>query len=109
MSNIQHDPILQALIDRVVETADPLRIVLFGSRALGTARPDSDYDLLVVMPEGIVEREIAKELYVAMIGIKAPADFLVVTPEKLERHRNNIGLIYKNVLETGEEIYARAA
>jgi predicted nucleotidyltransferase len=29
----------------------PGRVLLFGSRALGDARPDSDLDLLVVMPQ----------------------------------------------------------
>ena len=30
----------------------PGRVLLFGSRARGDARPDSDFDLLVVMPPG---------------------------------------------------------
>jgi predicted nucleotidyltransferase len=39
---------LKPIISRIVEVAKPERIILFGSRARGTARPDSDVDLLIV-------------------------------------------------------------
>ena len=43
------DPaILADIIKRVVEAADPEKIVLFGSAARGTMGPDSDLDLLVI-------------------------------------------------------------
>jgi predicted nucleotidyltransferase len=44
------------IVRRIVEAVHPLRIILFGSRARGDARPDSDLDLLVVMPEGTHRR-----------------------------------------------------
>ena len=42
---------LQALIDRLVKALKPFRIYLFGSRAEGRARPDSDFDLVVVFDD----------------------------------------------------------
>ena len=107
MITVEHDATLQALIDRIVETVDPLRIILFGSRALGTAGPDSDYDLPVVMPEGVAEREVAGDLYFHKRGIDAAVDFLVATNATLERHRHNSGLIYKEILDTGAEVYTK--
>lgn len=41
--------LLKQIVDRIVKVAAPDRIVLFGSRARGTHRPDSDIDLLVVV------------------------------------------------------------
>lgn len=45
------------LLIRVREGAQALcpqaRVILFGSRATGLARPDSDYDLLVILPDDI--------------------------------------------------------
>ena len=45
---------LQKTIDRmarlIVRRFDPDRIILFGSHARGQAGPDSDVDLLVIMP-----------------------------------------------------------
>lgn len=42
---------LPKAIDLIARQVDPLRIILFGSWARGDARPDSDLDLLVVLPE----------------------------------------------------------
>lgn len=39
---------LAGLVDRLVTGLDPQEIWLFGSRAEGRARPDSDFDLLVI-------------------------------------------------------------
>ena len=41
-------PVLADIVRRVAEVAKPQRIVMFGSAARGTMRPDSDVDLLVV-------------------------------------------------------------
>jgi predicted nucleotidyltransferase len=47
---------LAFLRDRLVSELRPRMIWLFGSRARGDARPDSDFDLLVVLPDGRPER-----------------------------------------------------
>jgi nucleotidyltransferase-like protein len=45
------DPKLHEAVSRLVEALHPRAIILFGSRARGTHRADSDYDLLVVSDE----------------------------------------------------------
>lgn len=42
---------LRPLVARLVREAAPLDIWLFGSRARNEARPDSDWDLLAVLPD----------------------------------------------------------
>lgn len=42
---------LRPLVARIVRDVAPLDIWLFGSRARGEARADSDWDLLVVLPD----------------------------------------------------------
>lgn len=39
------------LLDRLVRYFDPQAVILFGSRARGDGRADSDYDLLVVLAD----------------------------------------------------------
>jgi hypothetical protein len=45
------DPVLPEVVRRLVEVYNPLRIYLFGSAARGDAGPDSDYDLMVILPD----------------------------------------------------------
>ncbi len=45
----EEDPQLAKLVDHLVWEMKPLEVWLFGSRAEGRARPDSDYDILVIL------------------------------------------------------------
>ena len=98
--------VVDELIRRIVEEVRPLRIILFGSAVRGEARPNSDIDLLVVMPPGVHRRRTAQLLYRNITGLGVPFDILVATPEDLEKHKSKIGLVYRAILEEGREIYA---
>ncbi len=97
---------LSQILERVIETSHPLRVILFGSTARGVTGPDSDIDLLVVMPEGTHRLKTAQQLHAQMFGVPAAVDFLVATESDLKRHLNNPGLIYRTVLQEGKELYA---
>ena len=45
------DPVLTEVVRRLAEVYHPLRIYLFGSAARGDAGPDSDYDLMAILPD----------------------------------------------------------
>ena len=49
--------IIDRMVKRIVKKFDPEQIILFGSHARGEAGPDSDVDLLVVMPVEGCRRE----------------------------------------------------
>lgn len=100
-------PVVEKLVSNVVKCVDPLRIILFGSAARGDAGLHSDLDLLVVMPEGVHRRRTAQKLYREITGLGVPFDIVVATPNDLEKHKEDIGLIYKRVLKEGKEIYGR--
>ncbi len=97
---------IESLVQKIVEAVHPLRIILFGSYARDKADPESDIDVLVVMPEGVHCRRTAQLLYRQIRGLGVPFDILVTTPGALEKHKDNIGLIYRTVLKEGREIYA---
>ncbi|MEW5803188.1 MAG: nucleotidyltransferase domain-containing protein [bacterium] len=97
---------IDLLVQQIVEAVHPLRIILFGSAARGQMHPESDIDLLVVMPEGVHRRRTAQFLYRQIKSLKVSFDILVATPGDLERHKDNIGLIYRVILQEGKEVYA---
>lgn len=98
--------IIDELVQRIVDEVHPLRIILFGSAATGEVAANSDIDLLVVMPEGVHRRRVAQFLYQKIIGLGVPFDIIVATPDDLQKHKNNIGLIYRTILQEGREVYA---
>lgn len=98
--------IIDALLERIVEAVHPLRIILFGSAVRAEMGPHSDIDVLVVMPEGTHRLHTAQELHRRMFGMPAAVDIVVATPADLDQHRDTIGLIYRDVLRDGREIYA---
>jgi predicted nucleotidyltransferase len=66
------------LVKRLVARYEPEQIWLFGSRARGDARDDSDWDLLVVVPDDAPpERHRAQAAYEAMTDLAHGADVLV--------------------------------
>ena len=99
---------LDQIVDSIVNAVHPQKIFLFGSAVRGEMTAESDYDLLVVMPEGVHRRKTAQFLYRHLGNSGIPVDILVATPEDLEKHKENIGLIYRTVLEEGQEIYHRS-
>lgn len=104
---MQPDPkIVDNLVRAIVELVHPLRILLFGSAARGEMNRGSDLDVLVVVPEGRHRRHTAQLLYRQISGLGVPFDILVATPSDLEKHKDNIGLIYRTILLEGREIYA---
>lgn len=97
------DADIQRVVDLVVETVQPLRIVLFGSQARGDSRPDSDVDLMVVVPDGVRRLDVAKQLY--DLGLPR-VEFVVTTPELYERRKGSPGLVYRSIEREGHELYA---
>jgi predicted nucleotidyltransferase len=99
---------LDELVRRIVEAVHPLRIIVFGSAARGEMRPDSDVDLLVVMPEGTHRRRTAQDLRMLLFesGYPLAVDVVVAVPGDMDEYGDDIGYIYHTVLREGKEMYA---
>ncbi|EOQ88816.1 nucleotidyltransferase domain protein [Leptospira yanagawae serovar Saopaulo str. Sao Paulo = ATCC 700523] len=97
---------LEHLKNQIIFLVNPLKIILFGSRATLTACKNSDYDLLIIMPDGTNKREIAQYIYKKVDNIKISFDLVVATPETLKKYSNSRHLIYFYALQDGLELYA---
>jgi predicted nucleotidyltransferase len=104
IDRLVENPILDTIIERIVEVAEPERILLFGSAARGDMGPHSDFDLLVVK-SGVHRRKLAQRIYRNLIGVGQPVDVVVVTPEDLEQYGDSHALIISPALKEGTEIY----
>jgi predicted nucleotidyltransferase len=97
--------VLAEIVRRVVEVAQPDRIILFGSAARGESGPDSDIDLLVIKSGVEHRRRLAEAIYMNLSGVGAAVDVVVATPEDVERFGSRIGSVIRPALREGEEIY----
>lgn len=100
---------IEEMVQRIVKGFAPEKIILFGSHARGTAGPDSDVDLLVVIKEEGSKRKKATDIDVALVGVALPVDVIVVSPDDLERRRDQVGTVIHSVLREGKLLYERAA
>jgi predicted nucleotidyltransferase len=95
---------LAEVVHRIVEVAQPEKIILFGSAVRGQMGPNSDLDLLVVKSD-VHRRRLAQAIYRHLIGVGCPVDIVVVTPEDISRYGNAIGLVLKTALREGRVVY----
>ena len=75
--------LLEAMTHRIVEAVHPKKVILFGSRARGEARPCSDYDFLVIEESGEPADVRARPLYSALAEFSAEVEIAVYTPEEV--------------------------
>jgi uncharacterized protein len=91
----------------LARAADPLRVLLFGSVARGDDGPDSDIDLLVVLPA--VDRRRRHELTVDLahaITAPVPVDLLVTDPVEIAE-RGDLPGILRVALREGRVVHER--
>jgi uncharacterized protein len=67
------------------------RIILYGSRACGTALPDSDFDLLVIQTDPVSKREEMQRWCRAVYDLPYPVDVWVMGEQEFEETKNVIG------------------
>jgi len=109
-ANVQAQPrILEEAVRRIVEAADPDRIILFGSGARGGLHPGSDLDLLVIKGGEYDYHRTITEIHAALAKLETPVDVVLVTPEQADRYRDSFCLVIHPALKEGKVIYERPA
>jgi predicted nucleotidyltransferase len=103
------EALIQEMAAVMAREANPETIVLFGSHATGSARPDSDVDLLVVEtapfgPERDRRQEMVR-LWRALAGFAVGKDILVYSRQEVERWRSARNHIVARALREGRLLY----
>ncbi len=84
------------------------RIILFGSRAKGTERKDSDYDILVITKGQLLWRKkmtFYRNVHRRLVGLlNSPVDLLIVPSEWFWQHAKMPTSFEAEVMETGKEL-----
>lgn len=105
---LEGDRTLGEIVRRLAEAYLPERIYLFGSRARGDYGPDSDYDLVVVVPDDAPpERRQDRFAYEELRDLEAPTDILVYRSSYFEARRHLKASLPGIVLREGRLLYGR--
>ncbi len=67
------------------------RVILYGSRAQGSATEDSDFDLLVIEKDPVSKREEMRRLRQSLSDLDYPVDVWVMGEEEFDETREVIG------------------
>jgi len=97
----------QEIVRRIVEASQPDKVVLFGSRARGDARPDSDYDVLVIKDSAEPRYRRSVPLYRAPTGLFANVDLLVYTPTEVKEWEAVLQAFITTAMREGKAVYER--
>lgn len=104
---LTHDPRLAEVVKRLVNVYTPELIYLFGSVARGDPGPDSDYDVLVIVPDDAsAERRGSKLAYRALWGTGTAADVVVWAKTAFEQRSRVVCSLPATVLREGKLLYA---
>ncbi len=95
------------IVRRVVETAQPEKIILFGSWARGDARPGSDFDVLVIQEASEPSYRRDAPLYVALADLPVEVDVLVYTPEEVAEWSQVLQAFVTTAAREGKTVYER--
>jgi len=108
MGGIQtSDPVLAEIVGRLVAAFEPDAVYLFGSRARGEPGADSDYDILVVVPDAAPpERRRARLAYQVLRGTGVAADVVVWTRSAFDARLHLRASLPATVAREGKLLYA---
>jgi len=94
------------MANKIAATFRPQCIILFGSWARGEQTPDSDVDLLVVMPQVVDPRALRIAIRRSVNGMGLPKDIVVLSSERFEAERGVPGTLAYPADKEGKVLYA---
>ena len=97
---------IRDLTANIVREFQPERVILFGSHATGHARPDSDVDLLVLLPfEG---KSFRKSLEILnRVNPRFPVDLIARRPDDTARRYREGDPLIREALDHGQVLHER--
>ena len=101
------EELLAVVVQRILSVGCPQKIVLFGSHARGTARPDSDLDILIIEDSDRPRYARSSRYRRALCGLFPAKDIVVWTPEEVREWQAVPGAFISTVLAEGKVLYER--
>ena len=106
-THVNVEELIGEMVERIVDRFHPLRIVLFGSQGRGGAGPDSDVDLLVVLPEAHDTYQATRQILKALADIPWCKDIIVISEQQVRTWGDVKNTALYSALREGQSLYER--
>jgi len=107
--HFQRDSTMGAIIQKIVALTSPDRVYLFGSRARSDHEPDSDLDLLIVIPDPVGDRrQRQNELRDALVGHHPIIEPWIMGRLEFEETKDVVGGLAFPATHEGYVVYAKS-
>jgi uncharacterized protein len=107
---VSEEQALSAVVQKLVEKLDPIEIWLFGSRAEGTHRPDSDFDLLLITsPQDGDAGFDYDRAYAPIRGLGVGCEVVPCRADEFATERTDPTSLCWRVVHTGRRLYERGS
>lgn len=109
--NLNHSDYLE-IVRAIINEVQAEKVILFGSRARGDNRPESDLDLLIIQKDEFTkERNRWNEtikIRKALKNYKIPKDILLFSEEEVDYWKDSLNHIIPTCMKEGKVLYARS-
>lgn len=103
----QSAEILPRLVARIVEALHPVQVWLFGSRAQGAARPDSDWDFMAILPDDAPEHDLDMcSVWQRLRDLRLQrVEIFTMTRSDFDEWKRSLGTLAEIVASTGVVVH----
>lgn len=95
------------MVARIVDVLHPVQVWLFGSRARGQARPDSDWDMMAILPDDAPEQDLdLRSVWGRLRDLRLQrVELFTMTQSEFDAWRGALGTLAEIVASTGIVVY----
>ena len=93
------------IVSRIRRRVNPRRIILFGSRARGEERLNSDYDVLVIVDSKKPRYKRSAPIYAELADLPVEVDAIVYTPDEIAEWQDVSESLVSTALKHGIVLY----
>lgn len=101
------DKDLREITNKIISKVNPLRVILFGSRATGSTNLNSDIDICIVDNKFTDKSDEFIKIRKALGRSIVPLDILIFNPIEFEKRKNILGTVQYEIDKKGVILYER--